>query len=381
MYSVESHSFQERQALLRLAGPHDRLGSLMELRAGRCDYRAGNQKATQVCRSMRLCDEVLAKMDRMQRDLEQVLATYDFIQPEVSTHVLYRERWTHPDRKAHFASVWGTLRSERRWNIAFGGLVKHGPDTSTEEGSVLNLSFRRGIWEDWPRSLPHCARFRDIYPVICSPYCATLLHEAVIHALEQEYLKNSPLTPKIGSPFCHPELTLSDDPELPGLAGSMKFDDTGNPASQTQLIHRGCFLGDLSLGRGVMRRASYKSLPLVRTTNMVIHPGTSKPVDWLQTARDCYLIAWIESGKWLPGTQTIEIVTGPVFRIHKGEPTSFFPELKLRFQSLTFLKAFLEIGDDTRLDPLVHWCVKEKQGVPMHLLSPSLLVDNCFRRI
>jgi hypothetical protein len=345
----------------------DSLDTLLEMRSGKAQFTRNGRNETRFSCGRPLSAGIREHLRELERLFHETLADFTGLNPIINGHILVRERWVN--QKSHilkFGVFWGTIQAKGLWNISFGG---------TLDGL---RKFRRGPWEQWPMDLPRCARFGARYPLVFSPYCATLMHEAVGHALEDDYLHNSPLTPKIGTRFCHEEITLTDQPEIPGLAGSMKWDATGQPASETLLIHRGCFVGDLDKEKGVWRRGSYKANPLIRTSNAVLKPGTANPGDWLRFLPDLYYIPWIEKGQWMPGTQNIEFRTGPVFRIHKGEPTSCFPGLTLTCQTLSFLKSIQAVGRDVCLDPLVHWCFKKNQGVPMSLLSPSLLVENCF---
>jgi len=341
--------------------------TLLEMRAGKTKFESLGNKAWQSGSGLPIPLEMKAESKEMKAFLDQVIEEFDGVSGQLMGHALIRERWTDSrEQVSRFKAIWGSYRGEGFWDFIFGGSPGQG------------VQFRRGPWEKWPNNLPLCAQFRQKYPVYFSPYCATLLHEAVGHALEDEYLLQSPLAPKIGTRYCVDDLTILDQPELTGLAGSMKFDDTGQAATETTLVHRGCFVGDLDRQKGVWRRGSFKSKPLIRATNFFIKKGTANPEDWMQYLPDLYFVAWIEKGKWLPGTQDIEVRTGPVFRIRNGEPTACFHHLVLRYKSLAFLKAIQAVGNDTKLDPVVHWCVKKGQGVPMSLISPSLLVDNCF---
>ena len=367
MHSLPNHTFHEAQALLRMSGRFDSMETLLELRAGQTHFISRGGKVSQVSLGNVAAPDIMERLHHLQLVFDNLIQENQHLNPFISGHILVRDRWTEDsNRKSSFAALWGTFKSLPGWDIFFGGK------------SQGQIQFRHGPWGNWDTSLPHCATFKRKYPIQFSPYCSTLLHEAVGHALEAEYLQDSPLKPKIGMKYCHGDLTLADHPEIPGLAGSMERDDTGQKASETVLIHRGCFVGDLDREKGVWRRSSFKATPMIRTSNAVIQSGDSDPDDWIKYLDDLYVVAWIETGKWLPGTQDIEVLTGPVFRIHKGMPTSFFPNLKLKFKSLDFLKAIQAVGNDSRLDPIVHWCFKNEQGVPMSLISPSLLVENCF---
>ncbi len=368
MNSIPDHTFYENQSLCRISGSPQKYSTLQEFRAGSSLYRSKGKKVFQKNTGRKIPDPWHAANEKLLSLLKQVCNEFKGLTGQLTGHSLIRERWTSLNtERTRLETIWGSFRGNDFWDITFSG------------SPGRTLQYRTGLWENWSVDLPACSEFKN-YPVHFSPYCSTLLHEAVGHALEHEYLRDSPLLPNIGSRFCTDELTVMDHPEMPGLAGSMKYDDTGQPATETTLIHRGCLVGDLDSKKGVWRRGSFKSLPLIRATNFVIKKGSADPKDWLRFLPDQYYVAWINQGKWLPGTQYIAVHTGPVFRIRNGEPVGFFKSLKLEYHSVDFLKAIQAVGHDLQLDPMLHWCFKDGQGIPMSLISPSLLVDNCFQR-
>jgi len=211
-------------------------------------------------------------------------------------------------------------------------------------------------------------------PMILSPYSGTLLHEAVGHALEADYLADSPLRFHGGERISHEELTVEDRPDVAGFAGSMSRDDSGTPTSATTLLHRGVLVGDLSFGHGAWRRGNYRELPQIRATNFLIKSGSDDPGQWLHSLPECYYVAWIQSGNWLPGSARFKAMTGHVLHYRAGRAIARADWLPLTLPTLDLLARIIAAGNDFTMDPVVHWCVKKNQAVPMGMGGPSLLL-------
>ena len=355
-----THCMREDQALLRLEGPPNQPGGMLSLRAGEADYD-GKGQARQRSRSLAARPGLEETLQSIKRRAISKLSRFD---GRLKLQALVRERRVDlvPGACQPFAGVWGTLTVPGQWNTAFG---------TAPNGELL---FRRGPWEDWSPELPRLKSLDLGLPLVFSPYCATLFHEAVGHALEAEYLEGSPLKYYRGDRIANSGLTIMDSPDLEGYAGSMSHDDCGAPASQTTLIQSGILVGNLASGKGVWRRASYRELPLIRASNFVIGEGKADPSSWLQVER-CYYVAWVRSGNWRPGDSAFKVLTGPIFLLERGRPVGYRGWASLRFTTLNLLRRIAGVGRDFTMDPVVHWCLKKNQVVPMSMGSPSILVE------
>ena len=120
-------------------------------------------------------------------------------------------------------------------------------------------------------------------PVVLGPgWPGILLHEAVGHGLEADFIRRetSSFTKKMGSKIASDLVTIVDDGSIPGLRGSMAFDDEGTETKRTVLIEEGVMTGVMAdvvnaeiLGiepTGNGRRESFASLPLPTMTNTII---------------------------------------------------------------------------------------------------------------
>lgn len=356
---------REAQVIMRLEGSLKAPKGFISARAGEADYRKNPSGDRQLGRALAVPSDLKELAMHLEQDALAKLSKLGDLNAEISMQGLVRERHIEgiEGTSQEFAAFWGNLYVDGHWKTVFG---------SNRNG---DLTFRRGPWEDWSVDLPTVTEMPQNIPIILSPYCATLFHEAVGHTLEEEYLESSPLKYYRGECISHEDLTVMDRPDLEGYAGSMQFDDTGEPATATTLMQSGILLGDLAAGRGAWRRGSYRALPLVRATNFLIRAGKNNPEDWLKQLPECLYVQAIPRGNWLPGSAQFKALANGVFHVKKGEPVAYRSHQYFQFDTRTFLSSIKGIGNDLQMDPVVHWCVKQDQSVPISLGGPSLLLE------
>ncbi len=359
------HEMTEAQVVLRLEGALEGGEWVTSARAGHAWLKARAGRVQQQARSTALPAELGERAETLRLRLVEQLGRFADLPMDLRVQAMVRERQVLDVRgyRQSFSGFWGHFRLANQWTSIFG---------ANPQGELV---FRRGPWENWPAGLPELAEVDPRLPLILSPYCATLFHEAVGHALEDDYLAGSPLKFYRGDRISHTELVVMDRPDLDGYAGSMSHDDVGWPVSATTLIQQGFLVGDLSHRHGAHRRASYREAPLVRATNFLIRAGTDAPAAWLESLPAAHYVCWIQSGNWQPGGERFKVLTGPVVRLEHGRPVALKAWASLRLTIGRFLGSIRAIGDDLCMDPVVHWCVKQGQRVPMSMGSPSLLLE------
>ena len=329
------------------------------MRSGRCDWRLDGKRISQQVRALDGSESLMDQANQLKDSILNGLDRFADGDAYLKVHGLVRTRQTE-EGYASFAGFWGTLDVADQWPAIFGG------------GLGGDLNFRRGPWENWSASLPGFEEIDETHPLVFSPYCGTLFHEAVGHAMEEEYLEQSPLRRFIGRKLAPASFSVMDRPDLKGFAGSMSHDDIGRPATETTMVHKGFLVGELVQKHGVLRRASYRDVPQVRASNFLIGPGDADP-GWLEVLPHCYYIAGIRSGNWNPGSHSIKVLTGQVFKLERGRPVAFKEWAVLHFGAVELLAGIQEVGSDLCMDPVTHWCMKKNQAVPMGMGSPSIL--------
>ena len=361
---LPNHDMYENQVALTLKGPIDDPVAFTSFRAGIAKYRAKGVHASQTSHSLQPEEMLRAAHNRLREKIETSVQRFMGLDATLSLQSLIRKRWfADPGITAQeYQGFWGSLRVPGTWDSFFGC---HGQG---------DLVFRRGCWEEWPCDLAEFERIDPCLPSVFSPFCATLFHEAVGHGMEAEFLEGSPFKFHMGERISCPELTIMDRPDLPGYCSSMAYDDAGMAATQTTLVYRGVVVGDLAKGQGVHRRGSFRDLPQIRASNFLLKPGDAHPQSWLETLPQCYYVTSIQRGNWRPGSTRINVLTGPVVYLERGEPKAQKPWVVLQFSILDLLQRIEAVGTDLVMDPVLHWCMKKNQAVPFAMGSPSILL-------
>ncbi|HOO44993.1 MAG TPA: TldD/PmbA family protein [Deltaproteobacteria bacterium] len=222
-------------------------------------------------------------------------------------------------------------------------------------------------------------------PVILSSEAGgTMVHEAIGHGLEADLAGEglSVYSGQIGNLVASKAITVIDDGTIPGLRGSMAYDDEGNPTMRTVLVENGVlktYLTDFMTARkfdlalsGNGRRESYRHRPIPRMTNTLIHPGEMDPAE---------IVAKVDMGIFVKkmGGGQVNTVTGDfVFSVaegyliengHIGEPIR---GATLIGNGPKILKSIDCVGND--LGYGIGTCGKDSQGAPVADAQPTLLI-------
>ena len=132
-------------------------------------------------------------------------------------------------------------------------------------------------------------RSGDEYTVILDPILAGVFaHEAFGHLSESDFVyqnENLQQVMVLGKRFGGKHLNIIDDPTIPNLRGSYKYDDEGTPTRKTCLLREGILEGRLHSREtaakmeervtGNARAINYLYSPIVRMSNTFIAPGSA----------------------------------------------------------------------------------------------------------
>ena len=133
-------------------------------------------------------------------------------------------------------------------------------------------------------------------PVVLDPWAAAAFLGVLASGLSAEEVQKgrSLLAGKVGERVASGILTLVDDGRLPDGPASAPFDDEGVPTSRTLLIEGGVLRGylhntvtarrDGTVSTGNAARPSYRGVPGVSTSNLVVAPGSEGPQALLASA-------------------------------------------------------------------------------------------------
>jgi TldD protein len=227
------------------------------------------------------------------------------------------------------------------------------------------------------------------YTVILDPVLAGVFaHEAFGHLSESDFVyqnENLQQVMVLGKRFGGKHLNIIDDPTIPNLRGSYKYDDEGTPARKTYLIREGILEGRLhsretaaKMGEratGNARAINYLFPPIVRMSNTFIEPASASFDE---------MIGDIEEGiyvkNWYGGTTSLEMFTfsaGEAYMIRQGRLAELLRPVVLTGNVFTTLQNIDAIGNDLEMNQ-GGGCGKGGQyPLPVSNGSPHIRIRHC----
>ena len=227
------------------------------------------------------------------------------------------------------------------------------------------------------------------YSVILDPILAGVFaHEAFGHLSESDHVyqnENLRQIMVLGKRFGGKHLNIVDDPTMPNLRGSYKYDDEGTPARKSYLIRKGVLEGRLhsretaakmgETATGNARAINYLFPPIVRMSNTFIEPGSASFEE---------MIGDIEEGvyvkDWYGGTTSLEMFTfsaGETYMIRRGKIAELLRPVVLTGNVFTTLENIDAIGDDLEMNQ-GGGCGKAGQyPLPVSDGSPHIRIRHC----
>jgi TldD protein len=215
-------------------------------------------------------------------------------------------------------------------------------------------------------------------PVVCAAEAGgVLVHEAMGHGMEADFnLPSKPMSvfaEKIGQPVANSKVTIVDDATIPGMYGSMNYDDEGIPAQRRILIENGIlqnYMHDRMTARemgvapnGSGRRQTFRHTPMPRMSNTLMLAGDDDPAAIIRSVPRGLLVTQMGGGQ-------VNIVSGEfvfkvqeAFLIENGQVTEPVRGATLIGNGPAVLKIIDRVGNDvgpTRIGT----CGKYGQGAP-----------------
>ncbi len=224
------------------------------------------------------------------------------------------------------------------------------------------------------------------YDVIMGPELAGLLaHEAIGHACEADAVLagESILKGRLGERIGSQQVTIVDDPTLPGEYGSYHADHEGVPARKTVLIDRGILSSFLhsreSAGRmkthstGNARAEEVGQIPLVRMSNTFFAPGDWKEEEMMSELGRGLLLEGDNGGQVSTLNGEFQFAAVKAYLIEKGEKKTVYRNVMFSGSILDTLHSVECAGRKLgELSP--GFCGKGGQSVRVSSGGPYLLV-------
>jgi TldD protein len=227
------------------------------------------------------------------------------------------------------------------------------------------------------------------YTVILDPILAGVFaHEAFGHLSESDHVyqnENLRQIMVLGKRFGGKHLNIVDDPTIPNLRGSYKYDDEGTSAKKTYLIREGVLEGRLhsretaarmgEMATGNARAINYLFPPIVRMSNTFIERGSAAFEE---------MLGGIEEGvyvrDWYGGTTSLEMFTfsaGEAYMIRRGKLAELLRPVVLTGNVFTTLHNIDAIGIDLEMNQ-GGGCGKAGQSpLPVSAGSPHIRIRHC----
>lgn len=214
----------------------------------------------------------------------------------------------------------------------------------------------------------------------------TIVHEACGHGLEADILEKdcSVYKGKLGEKVAADNVTMVDDPTIPGLFGSYNYDDEGQKSERTVLIENGVLKGYLTdllsaksyslpyTGNG--RRESYSCIPIPRMSNTFILPGKSEYEEMIDMAGNGLLVKKMGGGEVNPTTGDFVFYVSEAYVIKSGKAAYPVRGATLTGNGPDSINKITAIGKDLYMDPGM--CGKSGQNVPVTDGQPSVLIES-----
>lgn len=223
--------------------------------------------------------------------------------------------------------------------------------------------------------------------VIHNAWGGVLLHEAVGHGLEADFVrkKTSIYTDRVGEKVASELCTLVDDATLPNQRGSINIDDEGTPGQRKVLIENGVLRGymtDRLNGRllnlpltGNARRQSYHDYPMPRMTCFFMEAGDSDPDEIVKSVKRGVYAAFFGGGQVdiTNGNFTFSITEG--YLIENGKLSAPIRGATLIGNGPDILTKVTMVGSDLKLDSGIGTCGKGGQSAPTTVGMPTVKVS------
>ncbi len=332
---------------------------------------------------------------------KQLLDSYNDIMlssPKIqSTRINYRD----VKRKTAFANSEGSYIEQVRTDLSARLTAIAREDNEIQQaglslGSNGEFSAVEGLHErarDIARRAAALLRAPQVkgaeYTVILDPILAGVFaHEAFGHLSESDHVYQNESLRQImvlGKRFGGVHLNIVDDPTLPNLRGSYRYDDEGTPARKSYLIREGVLEGRLhsretavkmgETATGNARAINYFFPPIVRMSNTFIGTGTASFDQMLGDIEEGVYVK-----DWYGGTTSLEMFTfsaGEAYMIRRGRIAELLRPVVLTGNVFTTLQNIDAIGDDLEMNQ-GGGCGKAGQyPLPVSDGSPHIRIRHC----
>jgi len=227
-------------------------------------------------------------------------------------------------------------------------------------------------------------------PVVLGPgVTGVLLHEAIGHGMEADFnrKKTSTYCTMIGKKVAEPFVTIIDDGTIPGMLGSINFDDEGIPGQRTVLVENGIlksYMHDRISARyykvkptGNGRRESYQHYVQPRMRNTLMLAGPAAPQDVIRAAKNGIYVQNVSNGQVKIGEGDFAFYVSQGRMIKDGKLGAPIKDINIMGNGPKMLQNIAMVANDLELfQGGTGACGKGGQAVPVGFGQPSCLVTS-----
>ncbi len=227
-------------------------------------------------------------------------------------------------------------------------------------------------------------------PVVLGPgVTGILLHEAIGHGMEADFnRKNTSIfSTMIGKQVAEPFVTILDDGTIPGMLGSINFDDEGIPGQKTVLVENGILKSYMhdrisarfykvpSTGNG--RRESYQHYVQPRMRNTLMLAGPAAPGDVIRAAGKGIYVENVSNGQVNIGEGDFAFYVSQGRMIEDGKLGAPIKDINIMGNGPKMLRNITMVAGDLELSQGgTGACGKGGQAVPVGFGQPTCLVKS-----
>ncbi|MEA2070874.1 MAG: TldD/PmbA family protein [Asgard group archaeon] len=221
--------------------------------------------------------------------------------------------------------------------------------------------------------------------VLDSSIVGVYVHESFGHAEEADSVlaKESILEGKMGEKIGSDQINIYDDPTIPGLRGSYKYDSEGTEAVKRHLVENGVqknYLHSLETAvkmgvepNGAARAMSYTNRPIVRMGNTYIEAGDYSFEELLEEVGDGVFLENSYGGYVDTAKGEFYFTAQGGYIIKNGKLTDPIQNVSMSGLCLEVLERTMAVGKKIEF-AFPGTCGKQSQWVPVHSGGPPIAV-------
>ena len=222
--------------------------------------------------------------------------------------------------------------------------------------------------------------------IMDSSLTGVYIHEAIGHAAEADSIiaKTSILEGKIGKKIGIEQISVYDDPTIPGLRGSFNFDSEGTKARKKTIIENGIlkdYFHTLETAtaldmepNGSGRAMNFNSTPQARMGNTYIDSGDMTLEEIVEITREGVYLNKSYSGYVVPAKGQFFFNCQHGYFIENGEITNMIGNVGMSGITLEVLKNTFAVGKEWE-PAFLGSCGKNGQWIPISSGGPNLAVS------